>query len=173
MAARLLGGVRVTRWMGVSVGSGCRIYTGNFGSEPWLIEIGDRVTVTGGVSFITHDGATWLARDERGRRYHYARIRVGSDVFIGLNAIIMPGVDIGDRVIVGAGSVVTRSVPPGVVIGGNPARILGTYKDFIQRALSSGPADADAVGGSYRQRVQGMLTRDSRPPLTGGISRPK
>ena len=51
-------------------------------------------------------------------------VTIGADVWIGGRAIIMPGVTIGDGAIVGAGSVVTRDVPAGVTVVGNPARIL-------------------------------------------------
>lgn len=49
-------------------------------------------------------------------------VRIGRNVWIGGGAIILPGIVIGDDAIVGAGSVVTRSVPPGVTVRGNPAR---------------------------------------------------
>src|SRR5437899_2934962 len=95
---QLRGGDHAARWLGVKVGQDCRIYSRHFGSEPWLVTIGSRVTVTWGVLFVTHDGSTWLIRDDRGRRYRYARIEVGDDVFIGLNSILLPGVRVGNRV---------------------------------------------------------------------------
>ena len=49
---------------------------------------------------------------------------IGDSVWIGGNATILPGVTIGDNVVIGAGSVVTRNIPSGVVVGGNPARII-------------------------------------------------
>ena len=73
----------------------------------------------------------WLFPDAQGRRHYWlARIEVGSDVFIGAGATLMPGVRIGDRCVVAAGSVVTRSVPDGSVVGGNPARLIGTYEEL-------------------------------------------
>jgi maltose O-acetyltransferase len=51
-------------------------------------------------------------------------ITIGSDVWVGGGAVICPGVTIGDRAVIGAGSVVTRDVPDGVVAAGNPARVL-------------------------------------------------
>jgi serine acetyltransferase len=54
-------------------------------------------------------------------------------VFIGLNAIIMPGVNVGDGAIIGAGSVVTKDVEPYTVVGGNPAKFICTVKDYIKR----------------------------------------
>ena len=51
-------------------------------------------------------------------------VAIGSNVWIGGGAIILPGVTIGDNAIVGAGSVVTRDVPPGTIVAGNPAKVL-------------------------------------------------
>ncbi|WP_345790390.1 DapH/DapD/GlmU-related protein [Aromatoleum aromaticum] len=51
-------------------------------------------------------------------------ITIGSDVWVGGGAIICPGVNIGDRAVIGAGSVVTRDIPSDVVAAGNPARII-------------------------------------------------
>ena len=51
-------------------------------------------------------------------------VTIGSDVWIGGGAIILPGVSIGDRSVVGAGSVVTRSIPAGVLAAGNPCRVI-------------------------------------------------
>ena len=64
------------------------------------------------------------------RTLEYARpIRIGSDVWVGGGAIILPGVTIGDRSVIGAGSVVTRDIPAGVVAVGNPCRVLREIRD--------------------------------------------
>ena len=55
-------------------------------------------------------------------------IIIGNDVWIGSRVIILGGVRIGDGAIIGAGSVVTHDVPPYVVVGGNPARIIKSMK---------------------------------------------
>jgi acetyltransferase-like isoleucine patch superfamily enzyme len=67
-------------------------------------------------------GSLILAHDYT--RCMYADTRIGSRCFIGANAIVMPGVSIGDGVIVGAGAVVTKVVPAGCVVVGNPARVV-------------------------------------------------
>ena len=71
----------------------------------------------------------------------YLHTRIGRNCFIGGSSLILPGVEIGDGCVVGAGSVVTKSVPPGCVVAGNPARIL-------REGIEVGPygrfADADA-----------------------------
>ena len=128
----IFGGARYARRVGVAVGVNCRIYTRHFGSEPYLIEIGDNVTVTQTVQFVTHDGATSLVHDEKGRRYKYAKIVVGSNVFIGLNAIILPGVYIGDWSIVAAGAVVTKNVLPGTIVAGVPAKEIGLFVNYAE-----------------------------------------
>src|SRR5215831_14910005 len=92
MFSFFFGNIFYARKLGVKVGRDCRLYINCFGSEPFLIEIGDHVTITSGVRFVTHDGSTWLINDDKGRRYLYRKIIIGNNVFIGMNSIIMPGV---------------------------------------------------------------------------------
>jgi hypothetical protein len=54
-------GVEYPHYKGVKVGEGCRIYTTNFGYEPRMISIGNKVTISNGEVLPTHDGSTWLA----------------------------------------------------------------------------------------------------------------
>lgn len=145
---------------------GCRILNRNFDTEPLLVRIGDRVSVTDGVTFLTHDGSTWVIRDEQGRRFRYARILVGDDVFIGMNTILLPGVQIGSRVIVGAGSVVTKSVPSDMVVGGNPAKIIGRFEDYRARALERFPSASNMRGRSRRERIESIVDPEFRPLLS-------
>jgi len=65
-----------------------------------------------------------LSASERRKKELAKPIRIGSDCWIGGGAIILPGVTIGDKTVIGAGSVVTRSVPPGVLAVGNPCRVV-------------------------------------------------
>ncbi len=142
------------RHLGVKVGVGCRIFNFSFGSEPFLVEIGDRVTITSGVRMLTHDGATWLIRDEKGRRYHFANVKIGNDVFVGIDSIIMPGVQIGNNVIIAAGSVVTKSIPSNSIVAGNPAKIICTYREYKEKTLDTCIADTDMdYSQDYKDRV--------------------
>jgi acetyltransferase-like isoleucine patch superfamily enzyme len=155
----LMGGVAHARRKGVAVGKRCRIYIRNFGSEPFLISIGDDVTITSGVKIITHDGSNSLVRDANGRRYqHFAPVTIGNNVFIGVNSIILPGITIGSNVVVGAGSVVTRDIPDGSVFAGNPARAITSFEAFCTRVSSDCVNDA-ALDGivDYRTRVQNAM----------------
>jgi acetyltransferase-like isoleucine patch superfamily enzyme len=149
----------------VTIGRECRILEFIDATEPWTVSIGDRVTVTAGVRFITHDGSGYHVRDERGRRYRYAGIDVGSDVFIGAGTIILPGVRIGDGVIVGAGSVLAKSVPPRVVVAGNPARIVRSREEFESSVLKW-PAASDRHGDTARARIESIVDRTFRPEMT-------
>lgn len=162
---RRFGGTVAARTLGVTVGSGCRIISCQVNSEPWLLTIGDRVTVSSEVLFVTHDGVGWLFSDDRGRRYRYAPIVIKDDCFIGARAIILPGVTIGNRCVVAAGAVVSKSVPDGTIVGGNPARRIGTVDELEARALSSWATGADLKGESPRERVDAVVDHNPRPSL--------
>lgn len=128
------------RYLGARIGNDCDIMTkiSNFGSEPWLIELGDRVHIVAGVTFITHDGSSRLFRGKYqdmnpvyGNRF--GTIRILDNCFIGYGVIILPGVTIGPNSIIGAGSVITKTVPPNVIAAGNPARQLYSLDEYIER----------------------------------------
>jgi acetyltransferase-like isoleucine patch superfamily enzyme len=123
----------LARKAGVKVGEGCRLYSSNFGSEPFLIEIGEHVTITAGVQFITHDGGVWVLRglDSQFQKCDlFGKIVIGNNVFIGINSIIMPGVTIGDNCIIASGSVVTRSFESNSVIAGLPAKSIKSIEEY-------------------------------------------
>lgn len=150
------GSVAYARKKGVNVGNNCRIYIKSWGSEPFLVSIGDDVTVTSGVKFITHDGSTCLVKDEHGKRYQrFAPITVGSRVFIGVNSIIMPGVTIGSDVVIGAGSVVTKDIPDNSVAIGVPAKVVSSFEDYQSKIKTTCASDTDLADvHGYAERVQ-------------------
>lgn len=133
--------VAFARMLGVKMGENCEIL-GNprsiFGSEPWLVKIGNHVRITSGVSFITHEGALWCIRNKDSKYRNFDKfdpIIVGDNVFIGLNSIIMPGVHIGSDVIIGANSVVTKDVKDGQIVAGAPAKQISTLERFMERVV--------------------------------------
>lgn len=96
---------------------------------PFLIEIGDNCRISKGVLILAHDATTF--RDLGVTRLGAVRILEGS--FIGQRAIILPGVTIGPRALVAAGSVVNRDVGEGKAVAGNPARPYSNYSDIIDK----------------------------------------
>lgn len=113
--------VRYARSLGVSIGHSCFISTRKWSSEPYLIRIGNNVQVTQDVWFHTHGGCH-VARREYPDFDVFGRIVIEDWAYIGSGAHIMPGVTIGEGSLIAAGSIVTRSVPPGEVWGGTPAK---------------------------------------------------
>lgn len=122
------------RQIGVKIGERCSfIGKTNFGSEPYLIKIGNDVRVSFQVAFITHDGATHVLRKKFPNAVIYGNIIIGDNVFIGARSIIMPNVHIGNNCIIGAGSVVTKNVPDNSVYAGIPAKKICTVEEYKNR----------------------------------------
>ena len=96
---------------------------------PWLITIGDEVTVAPGAIILAHDAS--LQR-HTGRTL-IAPVTIGKRAFIGAGAIILAGSRIGENSIVGAGAVVRGEVPPGAVVMGNPAQVIGDVESMADR----------------------------------------
>ncbi len=82
---------------------------------------------------IFHSRRGGCLRDKHPDFDAFGKIVVGDYVYIGSNALIMPGVTIGNNVLVAAGSVVTKSVPSGMVVAGNPARIVCSVEEYYER----------------------------------------
>ena len=98
-------------------------------SFPWLIKIGDNVTLVSRVFILAHD-----ASSKRHLNYtKVGKVTIGNKVFVGAGSIILPGVSIGDNVVIAAGSVVTNDVPDGSVAMGVPARVTGTIEQFLAK----------------------------------------
>jgi len=83
---------------------------------PKGIHIGEESYIASGSMILTHDFCRGIRTDTY----------IGKRCFIGANVIVLPGVTIGDSVVVGSGAVVTKNVPSGRIVAGNPARIINT-----------------------------------------------
>lgn len=117
--------------MGLSVGKNFNPQLG-FELDPshcWLISIGDDVTFGPHVQILAHDASTCKTNG-------YAKIgkvAIGNRVFIGAGSIVLPNVTIGDNAIIGAGSLITHSIPANMVAVGNPAKVVCTVAEFTAR----------------------------------------
>jgi maltose O-acetyltransferase len=131
----------------------------------WLIEIGDDVQTAPRVHIIAHDASTFGHLGYT----RIARVRIDDRVFLGAGVIVLPGVTIGDDAIVGAGSVVTRDIPPRTVAAGSPARPIMDLDDDPDRVRSS-RAVRPFFGTGYT--VAGGITprmrREQRDALADG-----
>lgn len=122
------------RGKGVKIGNGCSFGSPHFGGEPFLVTIGDKVQITDNVKFFTHGGG-WVFRNEISDLDFFGKIVLKDNIYIGSGAYILPGVTIESNVIVAAMSVVSKSIPEGCIVAGNPAKIVGTLDDFKQKIL--------------------------------------
>ena len=117
--------------MGMVVGKNFKRLSGTIldPSHCWLIEIGDDVTLAPRVHILCHDASTktFLGYTKIGC------VTIGNRVFIGANSTVLPGVAIGDDVVIGANSVVTRDIPSNSVYAGNPARLISSLDDYLNR----------------------------------------
>lgn len=108
----------------------------NFGSEPYLVTIGDDTTVSFDCAFVTHDASTRVIRHLPGYNKEtviYAPINIGKNCFIGCRSVILPGVTIGDNCIIGAGSIVNRDIPSNTVAAGTPCKPICTLEAYINK----------------------------------------
>ena len=105
----------------------------SWGSEPWIITLGNNVHITDGVKFVTHDGGTLLYRHLVSDIEITKPIVIGNNVYVGNNVIFLPGVTIGNNVVIGAGAIVSRDIPDNSVAVGVPARVIKTADEYFEK----------------------------------------
>ena len=123
-----------------SMGEHCLYQPLKLPCEPNLVSIGNNVSIAAGVKFVAHDviHSMLIYKNDpeypfTANQYYMGKIVIGDNVMIGQNALIMYNVNIGSDVIVAAGSVVTKDVPDDAIVGGNPARIIGSTKELAKK----------------------------------------
>ncbi len=112
---RIGGGARVS---GCTICAACRVTIGD------RVCLGANVTITDTDFHALDPGERASSRDAA--RAATGRVEIGADVFLGMNSLVLKNVRIGDGAVVGAGAVVTKDVPAGAIVAGNPARVIGT-----------------------------------------------
>lgn len=129
---RLYSPEKYARHLGVKIGKNCYIDTRNWGTEPYLVTIGNNCQITHCVSIYTHGGGQTVRSFDPNFDV-FGKVVIEDWAYIGAYSQIMPGVTIGEGALVAAGSVVTKSVTPHTVVGGNPARYICTTKEYYER----------------------------------------
>lgn len=126
---KLTDDIKELRKMGVTIGSGCKIYNSYIDpGHGYLIEIGNNCTLTN-CTILAHDASTQIYF----KKSRVGIVEIGDNTFIGWGAIILPNTKIGKNCIIGAGSVVTRDIPDNSVASGSPCRVISSTEKFIDK----------------------------------------
>jgi acetyltransferase-like isoleucine patch superfamily enzyme len=109
-----------------SIGEHCHVNHDVIITDPAYVRLGNNVCLST-CTLVGHDASVSVLNRSKGLRLDsVGKIDIRNDVFIGMHAVILPGVTIGPDAIVAAGAVVTKDVPPGSIVGGIPAKVIGT-----------------------------------------------
>lgn len=125
-------------------------------TAPWLVTMGDNITLTRGVCILTHDYG-WSVLKKNGAFKgavlgSQAPVKIGNNVFVGVNTVVTKGVTIGDNVIIGAGSVVSKDCESGFVYAGNPANKIMTIEEYAFKRERKQFEEAKALALCYREK---------------------
>lgn len=127
--------IEEARSIGVKVGNNCRFIDtakASFSTEPFLITIGNHVSMTN-PQFVTHDGGVWVFRKKYPEIDLFGKIEIGNNCFIGIGATFLPNTKIGNNCIVAAGAMVKGQFEDNSVIGGIPAKKLGSIDTYFEK----------------------------------------
>lgn len=130
-------------------------------SRPSLLSIGDHVFLHKGLTIMTHDWASWVFLD----KYNdfipsHAKVTIGNNVWFGEHVTVLKGVSIGNNCIIGAGSIVTKSIPDNSVAVGVPAKVISSLDDYYKKRLSTYPNEVIDYGQSLDKLTLGELYDD-------------
>lgn len=155
--------IRILRQQGCSIGANCQLI-GNvdFGSEPYLVSVGNHVRFSDGACITTHDGGVWVLRYLDSALCDvdkFAPVVIGDNVHVGMGAVIMPGVTIGSNVVIGARAVVTRDIPDNSIAVGVPARVIESVDDYREKAL---PKLVHTKELSYKEKQYYLLNSSTK-----------
>ena len=129
-------------------------------TRPALVSIGDNVDINRHFQILTHDWGCFVIRGKYNDFVNSSgRVIIGNNVYFGTDVIILKGVTIGDNCIIGAGSVVSRSIPANSVATGNPCRVVCSLDEYYEKRKERGLAEAVEYVQAYRKR----FGRDPHP----------
>jgi len=116
-----------------AMGEHCSVQANVLITDPPHVRLGNNVRLSGCTLF-GHDGSVNMLKRISGKPLdRVGKIDIRDNVFIGHQAIVLPGVTIGPNVVVAAGTVVTKDIAPDTVVAGNPARPIGSVSALIER----------------------------------------
>ena len=161
--------IEICKARGMKVGKGVIfVETPSFGSEPYLLEIGDCTKITAGCTFINHDGAMYVIRsmEKYADARNFGRIKIGENCFVGNNCIFLPGSQMGNNCILGAGSVLNSSMPDDSVYAGVPAKFICSIEEYGDRALQNNiiyPSDLEKDRPQLDRYIKENLPHNYKP----------
>ena len=122
-------------------------------TRPWMIEIGNDVQITSGVTLLTH-GYDWsVLKGVYGEVLGSSGVlKIGNNVFIGMHSTILKGVTIGNNVIIGANSLVNKDIPDNCVAAGNPCRVIMSLEEYYKKRKNVQIDEATELVRAYREK---------------------
>ena len=144
---------------GAKIGTGVYLYSPNHThidvQFPWMLEIGNEVRITTGVTILNHDYSWSVWKALTGELVGgVGKVKIGNNVFIGINATIQMNTDIGDNVIIGAGSIMSGKVESNSVYAGNPACKIMSLAGYMEKRKKRELEDAKEISRNYYERFQ-------------------
>lgn len=157
--------IKYLRNKGICIGSGCvfrnrgtiRVDT----TRPSLVTIGNNVDFNRNFQLLTHDYTTSVFV----RKYYSfinssGRVNIGNNIVFGTDVIVLKGVTIGDNCIIGAGSIVSKSIPSNSVADGRPAKVICSVDDFYERRNTECINEAfEYVNSIKNDMIESLITK--------------
>ena len=151
--------VKYLKQKGVKVGEDVNFFEPKFNvvdtTCPWILSIGNHVNITHGVIILTHD-YSWSVLKRIPKSCGavlgaQSPVKIGNNVFIGMNAVITRGVTIGDNVVICAGSIVTKNCDSNSVYAGNPARRIMSVDEYCAKRMEAQFDEAKKMALIYKE----------------------
>ncbi len=153
------------RKLGIAIGEGCRIFSPKETSidiqNPFMIEFGNNVRISRGVIILTHDYSWSVVAEKYGEIYGgVGKVKIGNNVFIGMNSIILKDTEIGNNVIIGAGSIVKGHLLSDSVYAGNPVKYICSLEDYKNKREDRVLSEAVQIVVSYFDKTHHYPNED-------------